>query len=85
MGNLVCFGKWGYLYARVLRFNSGKEGEYSAFEKSMARTKQTARKSTAQKIPRKQLIANKIARKSAPAYNGVKRPNRFRPGTVALR
>ena len=32
----------------------------------MARTKQTARKSTAQKVPRKQLVAQKIARKSAP-------------------
>lgn len=32
----------------------------------MARTKQTARKSCAQKVPRKQLAAQKIARKSAP-------------------
>lgn len=31
----------------------------------MARTKQTARKSTAQIIPRAQLVAQKIARKSA--------------------
>lgn len=30
----------------------------------MARTKQTARKSTAQMVPRTQLIAQKIARKS---------------------
>jgi histone H3 len=51
----------------------------------MARTKQTARKSTAQKVPRKQLVAQKIARKSAPANIGVKKPHRFRPGTVALR
>ena len=50
----------------------------------MARTKQTARKSTAQKVPRKQLVAQKIARKSAPA-TGVKKPHRFKPGTVALR
>ena len=77
--------KRGYLYACVLRFNSWEGREYSFFEEYMARTKQTARKSTAQKIPRKQLVANKIARKSAPAYNGVKKPNRFRPGTVALR
>ena len=68
-----------------LGLTHGKEEEYSIFEEKMARTKQTARKSTAQKIPRKQLVANKIARKSAPAYNGVKKPNRFRPGTVALR
>ena len=50
----------------------------------MARTKQTARKSTAQKVPRKQL-ATKIARKSVPLTTGVKKPHRFKPGTVALR
>ncbi|XP_057540816.1 uncharacterized protein LOC130818675 [Amaranthus tricolor] len=51
---------------------------------TMARTKQTARKSTGGKAPRKQL-ATKAARKSAPATGGVKKPHRFRPGTVALR
>jgi len=51
---------------------------------SMARTKQTARKSTGGKAPRKQL-ATKAARKSAPAPGGVKKPHRYRPGTVALR
>lgn len=50
----------------------------------MARTKQTARKSTGGKAPRKQL-ATKAARKSAPATGGIKKPHRFRPGTVALR
>ena len=50
----------------------------------MARTKQTARKSTGGKAPRKQL-ATKAARKSQPATGGVKKPHRFRPGTVALR
>ena len=53
----------------------------------MARTKQTARKNTGAKAPRKQL-ANKAARKTAnPAQDvgGVKKPHRFRPGTVALR
>ena len=39
----------------------------------MARTKQTARKSTGGKAPRKQL-ATKAARKSAPATGGVKKP-----------
>ena len=51
---------------------------------SQARTKQTARKSTGGKAPRKQL-ATKAARKSAPASGGVKKPHRYRPGTVALR
>ena len=50
----------------------------------MARTKQTARKSTGGKAPRKQL-ATKAARKSAPQTGGVKKPHRYRPGTVALR
>lgn len=52
----------------------------------MARTKQTARKNTGAKAPRKQL-ANKAARKSTTvnAVSGVKKPHRFRPGTVALR
>ena len=72
----------------------------------MARTKQTARKSTGKfiisniivassehhhwlsssggKAPRKQL-ASKAARKSAPSTGGVKKPHRYKPGTVALR
>lgn len=50
----------------------------------MARCKQTARKSTGGKAPRKQL-ATKTARKTAPATGGVKKPHRYRPGTVALR
>ena len=50
----------------------------------MARTKQTARKSSGGKAPRKNL-ATKAARKSAPATSGVKKPHRYRPGTVALR
>ena len=52
----------------------------------MARTKQTARKSTGGKAPRKQL-ATKAARKtkSTDATGGVKKPHRYRPGTVALR
>ena len=49
----------------------------------MARTKQTARKSTGGKAPRKQL-ASKAARKSTPA-EGQKKARRYRPGTVALR
>ena len=36
------------------------------------------------RAPRKQL-ATKAARKSAPATGGVKKPHRYRPGTVALR
>ncbi|CAE6463548.1 unnamed protein product [Rhizoctonia solani] len=51
----------------------------------MARTKQTARKSTGGKAPRKQ-IATKHGRMSAPqTTGGLKKPHPFRPGTVALR
>ena len=50
----------------------------------MARTKQTARKSTGGKAPRKQL-ASKAARKATPTEQGAKKAHRFRPGTVALR
>lgn len=56
----------------------------------MARTKQTARTSTGGKAPRKQLAAKAARigssnRKSAPEPQGVKRPHKYRPGTVALR
>lgn len=51
----------------------------------MARTKQTPRKSTGGKAPRSEL-ATKAARKTAPVDGCiVKRPHRYRPGTVALR
>jgi histone H3 len=63
----------------------------------MARTKQTARKITAGKAPRKgakkmEGLKNIRATKKAPASGvkptkmpGVKKPHRYRPGTVALR
>ena len=49
-----------------------------------ARSKQKARKSVGGKAPQKQ-PATKAARKSAPATGGVKKPHRYKPGTVALR
>lgn len=50
----------------------------------MVRTKQTARKYIGGKTFRKQLTT-KAARKSAPASDTtVKKPRRYRPGTVAL-
>jgi histone H3 len=50
----------------------------------MARTKQTARKSTGGKAPRKQL-PTKESRKNQASTGGVKKPYRYRPGTVAMR
>ena len=51
----------------------------------MTRTKNTAKK-TASQILRKPFLA-KIAKKTAPimTHSGVKKPHRFRPGTIALR
>ena len=51
----------------------------------MARIKQTARKheSIAGKAQNK--LYNRAARKTAPGMGGLKKPHRFRPGTVAIR
>jgi len=70
--------------SRYVSSNSVCSSVFQQVEEIMARTKQTARKSTGGKAPRKQL-ATKAARKSAPATGGVKKPHRYRPGTVALR
>lgn len=50
----------------------------------MARTKQTARKSLGGQAPRKQLNT-KASFLSRPMLGGIKKPQRYRPGTVALR
>ncbi|XP_030664512.1 uncharacterized protein LOC100600166 [Nomascus leucogenys] len=50
----------------------------------MARTKQTARKATAWQAPRKPL-ATKAVGKRAPPTGGIKKPHRYKPGTLALR
>ncbi|KAI1731279.1 core histone h2A/H2B/H3/H4 domain-containing protein [Ditylenchus destructor] len=46
----------------------------------MVRVKQVARKSTGSKEPRKH-----TARKTGAVAGGIKKPHRYRPGTVALR
>lgn len=53
----------------------------------MARTKQTARKSVGGKAPRRALAvkAGQKVVNSGNAMSGVKKPHRYRPGTVALR
>ncbi|XP_034516075.1 LOW QUALITY PROTEIN: histone H3.1 [Ailuropoda melanoleuca] len=48
------------------------------------RANSSPRKAPRGTAPRKQL-ATKAARKSAPATGGVKKPHRYRPGTLALR
>ena len=84
--NNFCFHNIKKSRSRVRSFTKdlSNRSEESVDLKDMARTKQTARKSTGGKAPRKQL-ATKAARKSAPATGGVKKPHRYRPGTVALR
>jgi histone H3 len=60
----------------------------------MARTKQTARnpqggkaprKQLAHKAPRKQLMTSEGLAKAGNGAGGVRKPHRYRPGTVALR
>ena len=50
----------------------------------MARTKQTARKSTGGKCPR-MMLNTRHGRRHNVSRGGVKKPRRYRPGTVALR
>jgi len=50
----------------------------------MAQTKQTARKSTGEKAPRKKL-STKAAQINAPRTGGIKKPHQYCPGTVLLR
>ena len=57
------------------------------FPYPMARTKQTARRSTGGKAPSRTL-ASKASRKTVESkggQGGVKKPHRYRPGTVVLR
>ncbi len=76
-----------------LNIHFQKHKGYKSFQTSyryfqniaMARTKQTARKPNDQKLPHKQLFSQIIARKSVLVPNGVKKPYRFNPGSVALR
>lgn len=49
----------------------------------MARTKQTPRNTTGGKQPRKALAIKAVRKEMTLA--AVKKPHRFRPGTVALR
>ncbi|KDQ49889.1 hypothetical protein JAAARDRAFT_97844, partial [Jaapia argillacea MUCL 33604] len=53
----------------------------------MARTKSTARKSVGGKAPRHQVchILKSVLEPTLDTAGGVKKPHRFRPGTVALR
>ena len=60
----------------------GREQSKSKGVGGMARTKQTARKSTGGKAPRMAAMRVSAAGK---VMSGVKKPHRYRPGTVSLR
>ena len=72
------------------RKSTGGEAQPQAGTTNADRKKQMGRKSSGGKKPRKQL-ATKAARKSNPPTvnkskpGGIKKPHRYRPGTVALR
>lgn len=51
----------------------------------MARTKLTARKTPVGKTPKKHLATKAAKKSSGTTSSGLKKPHRFRPGTVALR
>ena len=51
----------------------------------MVRTKQTARKNTGEKAPRKEPKKTPTAVNIRKIAREIKKPRRFRPGTVALR
>jgi histone H3 len=72
---IYCFIHNSLLYPRVTTINKVRK---------MARTKMTAVKAGYRPLLRKQL-QTKVARRSAPTSGGVKKPHRYRPGTVALK
>lgn len=50
---------------------------------AMARTKQTACKSTGGKAPSKEFATKALKMTATPMTGGIKKPHRNRPGTVA--
>ena len=73
-----------HMYFNLIPFNIPFDYMFYMFVCiQMARTKQTAKKSCGGKAPRKQL-ATKAARREN-QDGGVRKPYRYRPGTVALR
>ena len=60
------------------------DSDFNRASRSLSSPPRPALPPSSPRAPRKQL-ATKAARKSAPATGGVKKPHRYRPGTVALR
>jgi histone H3 len=70
---------WNASKSHNAKHNNGACHNYQ----QMAGTKQTVCKSTVKKAPQKQL-SKKAVRLNAPRTRGIKKPHRYRPGTVAL-
>ncbi|XP_062285624.1 histone H1-like isoform X1 [Scomber scombrus] len=65
---------------------AAKKAKTAAAKKSPKKVKKPAAAKKVAKSPKKAAKSpKKAARKSAPATGGVKKPHRYRPGTVALR
>jgi histone H3 len=76
----------GQLKTVVTQLNPPSLPSCTIQHNTMARTKQTARKSSGGKAPsKKTFLAQHAARKGKGPPPKVKKPHRFRPGTVALR
>jgi histone H3 len=73
-----------YLF-HFLKFQLSNCTYAQQINRKMVRTKQTARKTTAIKAPRKPLAVMRPPGGAGQAESGVKRARRHRPGTVALR
>lgn len=78
-------GGWGAAGGQLGGGWGSSAGYFPAHQTSMARTKQSARKSTGGKAPRKSVIKRVASKGANGAAGGIKKPHRFRPGTVALR
>ncbi|PIK57498.1 H3 histone [Apostichopus japonicus] len=70
-------------YKRILRLAVGLKGLPSVNPAWLVQSKQPVNQLEVK--PHVKQLATKAARKSAPSTGGVKKPHRYRPGTVALR
>ena len=85
---LICQGENSSAnYSIVYRISSAKSHSEKNHQTSMVQTKQTPKKPTGGKQPSaKSIKTAATARKKAAiaATGGIKKPHRYRPGTVAL-
>lgn len=80
---MYCIKKRLNMPPKTSREGFGLTNSTGTAQNDSKKSTEKTQKST-KEAPRKKL-ATKAARKSAPATGGVKKPHRYRPGTVALR